>query len=239
MIDQDELAAARERLDANPDKARAATDVALFDRVLTAAQGYDPFERDMVELGLTFVGLNPPDPVFCQRMLPHDIPFDQRDIGTKRSLCGVLRERLLEGVGVDWDELHRPLARRAPQPSRLPPITAEKAFGEKHKAIVDATTWEPGSEGVHVADGLFVGNPGGARGVWSKGGDFDGLHARTVALVEGDEIVTIDGGGPGNHFAHLRVVEVDGQLWTMAWDAPAKGRRVFAVARSAKYPVRT
>lgn len=236
MIDNADLGAARERL--------SDADAALFDRVLTAAQGYEPATRAAVEYLLTVVGMHPPGQPFDAVMLPHDTAFDQQDIGDKRSLCGVLRERVLERLGVAWPLLTMPFARRPPQPSRLPAIAAECDFAKKRGAYFDVTTWVPGNDGPELLDGLFVGAPyTGCPGIWSTGGEYGGAHARTPVLVEGNEIVCISGGGPGNHFERLELVVTGRELWTARYGAgvgadgrPRVGRRVWGITRTASYP---
>ncbi len=241
MIDTDVLSTARGRC--------SPTDAVLFDRVLVAAQGYDDATRDGVEYLLSIVALSPPGQPFDGVMLPHDSAFDEKDIGDHRSLCGVARERVCERLGVAWEFLTSPLARRPPMPSRLPPIAAEcdRAKGIKG-AYVDAHDWHPGAcdggFGPGVLDGLFVGRPyATCPGLWSTGGEYDGAHARTPVLVAGSEVICISGGGPGNHFEHMELVEVAGTLWTGRFGVPrgadgrpSIGRRVWAITRTGLYP---
>jgi hypothetical protein len=188
------------------------------------------YARSLVGLGWNFANREQ----YADVLFPFDSPAQRRQLAAACSSCTLKQEAVLRHLGLDEDYRFRiPYGKRCTKGGVLYAGALLKSVALASGAWVDAVRWDGNRAGLfQPGDMPIIGvNHGGPR--WGRGPASDFEHGLTVCEINGDEVVSVDGGQP--HIAEVKrkIVEVGSELWLASPDSgldpdgrPSKGRRV-------------
>lgn len=235
MIQHEDIAAARGRLDNDGDRS-------IFDEALRRAQTLDPATRDMIEMGLVLVGLVQSDIEYQRHLYPFDTAFHAQQMAMSQSGCGLATEEIWRAGRVASTKLLLSYADRVARGGELYAVTLEKVIAQQMGAWIVPGTGRL-TEPLEPGDAVIIGCKG-CRGLWARGA-VNTEHELTVLFTEDDGVTvhSVDGGQPHIALRTRRLVHVpeQGESWlaNVSTDAeiaadgrPVRGRRILGYARA-------